>query len=110
MKKLFSLIVATLLVFTANAASISSTFTSKDLAVGEGEMTWTPSRTDFGYTGYNGDKGAQFGSKSNPAGEFALTAGQSLEKVQKVVANLATSVPAKLHCLSKSAKPQSAKP
>ena len=54
-------------------------------------MTWTPSRTDFGYTGYNGDKGAQFGSKSNPAGEFALTAGQSLDKVQKVVANIATS-------------------
>ena len=77
-------------VFATMNADESSTFTDKNLAVGEGELGWTASveagqfESEPSSDNYTEGRGPQFGSSKNPAGVFTLTAGQSLTQVTSV--------------------------
>lgn len=75
--KRFSLFVVLIFICTsAFSNTISSNFTDSKLTVGTGELAWTLGTT-LKYIGFDGTKGVQFGSSSNPAGVFTLSASQS---------------------------------
>ena len=76
-------------VFATMNADESSTFTDKNLAVGEGELGWTASveaqQFDNPSSGATYEpRGVQFGTNGSPVASFTLTSGQSLTQVTSV--------------------------
>lgn len=94
MKKLFSLLLLALLTMSVWAANTYSyTFTSKTFS-GNGTVTlnnvdWTLD-CDGGYFGYDGTKGQQFGSGSNPCHAMTLTTSDIAGTITKVTINAST--------------------
>ncbi len=95
MKKLLHLkaILLTLCLSIVGGSSVCyadrvSTFTDMKLTVGEGELGWTSSHTAEQFekkvSGNYEPRGVQFGTGSNPIGEFTLTANESLNGVTSV--------------------------
>lgn len=95
MKKLLHLkaILLTLCLSVVGGGSVCyadrvSTFTDMNLTVGEGELGWTSSHTAEQFekkvSGNYEPRGVQFGTGSNPIGEFTLTANESLNGVTSV--------------------------
>lgn len=95
MKKLLHLkaILLTLCLSVVGGGSVCyadrvSTFTDMKLTVGEGELGWTSSHTAEQFekkvSGNYEPRGVQFGTGSNPIGEFTLTANESLNGVTSV--------------------------
>lgn len=95
MKKLLHLkaILLTLCLSVVGGSSVCyadrvSTFTDMKLTVGEGELGWTSSHAAEQFekkaSGNYEPRGVQFGTGSNPIGEFTLTANESLNGVTSV--------------------------
>lgn len=95
MKKLLHLkaILLTLCLSVVGGGSVCyadrvSTFTDMKLTVGEGELGWTSSHAAEQFekkaSGNYEPRGVQFGTGSNPIGEFTLTANESLNGVTSV--------------------------
>lgn len=95
MKKLLHLkaILLTLCLSVVGGSSVCyadrvSTFTDMNLTVGEGELGWTSSHAAEQFekkaSGNYEPRGVQFGTGSNPIGEFTLTANESLNGVTSV--------------------------
>lgn len=70
-------------VFATMNADESSTFTDKNLAVGEGELGWTAS-VEAQQIDNQFNRGVQFGTNGSPVASFTLTSGQSLTQVTSV--------------------------
>lgn len=70
-------------VFATMNADESSTFTDKNLAVGEGELGWTAS-VEAQQFDNQFNRGVQFGINDSPVASFTLTSGQSLTQVTSV--------------------------
>ena len=96
MNKLLRTTFLTLLVAVANVVSASTysyTFESKVFSAAGtkklGDVSWTLA-TDAGYFGYDGTKGQQFGSGSNPASSVSLTTSAFGGEITSVKVNAST--------------------
>ena len=96
MNKLLRTTFLTLLVAVANvvsATTYSYTFESKVFSAAGtkklGDVSWTLA-TDAGYFGYDGTKGQQFGSGSNPASSVSLTTSAFGGEITSVKVNAST--------------------
>ena len=77
---LFALLASTASVFAAEA-TITSTFTDKDLTVGDGELGWTASIAANSFESTNLSRGVQFGSAK---GEFTLTSNDVITNFKSI--------------------------
>ena len=77
---LFALLASTASVFAAEA-TITSTFTDKDLTVGDGELGWTASIVANGFETDNPSRGVQFGSAK---GKFTLTSNDVITNFKSI--------------------------
>lgn len=77
---LFALLASTASVFAAES-TITSTFTDKDLTVGDGELGWTASIAANSFESTNLSRGVQFGSAK---GEFTLTSNDVITNFKSI--------------------------
>ena len=77
---LFALLASTASVFAAEA-TITSTFTDKDLTVRDGELGWTASINASGFETANPSRGVQFGAAK---GEFTLTSNDVITNFKSI--------------------------
>lgn len=99
MKKFYLLMMFALLGMVANAAEVVSTFKSglqggtvtAGQVIPSDQLTWTVDKAIYvGWDG-NNNRGAQFGTKSNPAKDVTLQTKETFNNVKKIEVYLSTS-------------------
>ena len=98
MKKFYLLMMFALLGMVANAAEVTSTFESglqgtvtAGQVIPSDQLTWTVDKAIYvGWDG-NNNRGAQFGTKSNPAKDVTLQTKETFNNVKKIEVYLSTS-------------------
>lgn len=87
---LFALLASTASVFAAEA-TITSTFTDKNLKVGDGELGWTASIEANSFESASPNRGVQFGSAK---GEFTLTSNDVITNFKSIKLVMSTNATA----------------